>query len=193
DGLLAEVPLVGSETALTTVHADGLGQTTLAPMCLPYSPEYLPQKPGQGAAALERLARATGGCQRLTLADVWRDIPRRPRSVPLAPYLLPAAVVLFLLEVLQRRTGLLAVRWRPWRRRRAATARAAAAEPQRMAGARPAAKTGKAPPPVAAPAAAAKPADAKSADAGAETADSAINEALSQARRRAGRRTKRTS
>ncbi|MGA2619946.1 MAG: VWA domain-containing protein [Thermoguttaceae bacterium] len=193
DCLLAEVPLAGGETVLTTVEAAGAGQTTLAPMCLSYSPEYLPQKPGQGTAALEQLARATGGCQRLNLAGLWQDIPRRPRSVPLAPYLLPAAVVLFLLEVLQRRTGLLAVRWRPWRRRRAATARAAAAEPQRMAGARPAAKTGKAPPPVAAPAAAAKPADAKSADAGAETADSAINEALSQARRRAGRRTKRTS
>jgi hypothetical protein len=189
DGLLAEVPLVGSETALTTVHADGLGQTTLAPMCLPYSPEYLPQKPGQGAAALERLARATGGCQRLTLADVWRDIPRRPRSVPLAPYLLLAAVILFLLEVLQRRTGLLAVRWRPWRRLRPLAAAPAAAGPPRMAGVAPAVQAGKPQPPGPPPAAEAKPA-AKPAEAGGGNA--AIQDALSQARRRAGHRTKRT-
>ena len=53
DTLLAEVPLAGSETILTTVDAARLGQVTLAPMCLPYSPEYQPPKPGQGIDALE--------------------------------------------------------------------------------------------------------------------------------------------
>jgi uncharacterized membrane protein len=182
DSLLAEVPLAGGETVLTTVAIAGLGQTTLAPMCLPYSPEYLPQKPGEGTAALERLARATGGCQRLNLADLWQDIPRRPQSVPLAPCLLLAAVVLFLLEVFQRRTGLLAVRWRPWRRRRAAAAARTTPAPQKIEVAAPAAKAGQRPPPGPAPAAAGGVADA----------GAAIEDALSQARGRAGRRTKRT-
>lgn len=110
DTLIGEIPLSGSETILATVAAPGMGQTTLAPMCLPYSPEYMPEKRGRGAAALEQLAKATGGVQRLNLGSIWEDIPKTPRLIPLAPYLLLAAVVLFLLEVLQRRTGLLTVR-----------------------------------------------------------------------------------
>ena len=113
DTLLAEMPIAGSETILTTISVPGTGQATLAPMCLPYSPEYLPRKPGRGVSALEQLAKATGGCQRLNLGDIWSDIPRKPRYVSLAPYLLLAAVVAFLLEVLQRRTGLLSFAWRP--------------------------------------------------------------------------------
>jgi hypothetical protein len=60
---------------------------------------------------LERLARATGGVERLNLADVWKDIPRQPRFVSAAPYLLLAAVIVFLLEVTERRTVLLSSFW----------------------------------------------------------------------------------
>lgn len=110
DTLLAEIPITGGETVLTTIAAPGIGQTTLAPMCLPYSPEYQPQKAGRGTAELERLAQSTGGCERVKLADVWRDIPKKPRFVSLTPYLLLVAVFVFLLEVAQRRTGLLSFR-----------------------------------------------------------------------------------
>jgi uncharacterized membrane protein len=113
DTLEAEIPITGGETVLTTISAPGMGQTTLAPMCLPYSPEFQPQKAGRGVAELERLAKSTGGCERVNLADVWRDIPKRPQQIPLGPYLLLAAVLLFLLEVVQRRTGLLSFRWKP--------------------------------------------------------------------------------
>jgi Mg-chelatase subunit ChlD len=113
DTLLAEIPLSGSETILPTVSAPSMGQATLAPMCLPYSPEYLPPRAGQGIEALEQLAKSTGGCQRLNLADVWNDIPKTPRLISLTPYLLLAAVVVFLLEVVQRRTGLMSLRWKP--------------------------------------------------------------------------------
>ena len=113
DTLLAEIPLVGGETLLTTVEAAGMGHVTLSPMCLPYSPEYQPLKPGRGIAALEHLARATGGCERLDLPTVWRDIPRKPRLILLTPYLLLAAVAIFLTEVVQRRTGILSIRRRP--------------------------------------------------------------------------------
>jgi hypothetical protein len=89
-----------------------VGQTSLAPMCMPYSPEFLPQKAGQGAAALDGLAKATGGCERVNLAEIWKEVPRRPRSISLSPYLLLLAVGIFLLEVLQRRTGLFSVDWR---------------------------------------------------------------------------------
>jgi hypothetical protein len=115
DTLLAEVPLTGGETVLPTLSALGVGQVTLAPVCLPYSPEYAPQKPGRGLSSLEFLAKTTGGCQRLNLADVWNDLPKKPRQILLTPYLLLAAVVVFLLEVLQRRTGILSIRWKALR------------------------------------------------------------------------------
>ena len=111
DTLLGDVPLAGGQTALTTIAAPGIGQATLAPMCLPYSPEYLPDEAREGSRALERLARATGGSERLDLASVWKDIPRRRRLMSVSPYLLLAAVVIFLLEVIERRMGLLSARW----------------------------------------------------------------------------------
>ncbi|MFW5693329.1 MAG: VWA domain-containing protein, partial [Thermoguttaceae bacterium] len=88
DTLLAEIPLTGGETVLATVDVRELGQAALPPVCLPYSPEYVPQRPGRGPEALERLARSTGGAARVDLADIWNDIPRAPQWVPLAPYLL---------------------------------------------------------------------------------------------------------
>jgi Mg-chelatase subunit ChlD len=190
DSLLAEVPLAGSETILPSVKVPGLGQATLAPMCLPYSPEYVPQKPGAGAAALERLARATGGFERLNLADVWKEIARKPRSVPLTPYLLLSAVVLFLMEVLQRRTGLLAIRWKRFPRlRMAAAPRAARGSPPASPEKKPQSSATSSPAP--SPAAAIKPPPSPP-EAAAKPADAAIEDALSQARRRAGRRTKRS-
>jgi hypothetical protein len=78
----------------------------LSPVCLPYSPEFNPAQAGGGLTALERLARASGGKERLELTGIWKELPRVPRRVDVAPWLLLAAVVLFLLEILERRTGL---------------------------------------------------------------------------------------
>jgi hypothetical protein len=58
------------------------------------------------------MARATGGRSREVLQDVWRELPRLPRWVELAPWLLGLSVAFFLLEVLERRSGLLAARRR---------------------------------------------------------------------------------
>jgi Mg-chelatase subunit ChlD len=110
DTLSAEVALEGDETALSTVSVPGQKPQALAPVCLPYSPEYAPAPLGagddRGRSALEKLARSTGGVERVDLSGVWKDMPQRPRSVPLASWLLLAAVVCLLLEVLERRTGL---------------------------------------------------------------------------------------
>jgi uncharacterized membrane protein/Mg-chelatase subunit ChlD len=111
DTLLAEIPLTGSETILSTVHAAGIGHVTLAPMCLPYSPEYQPPKPTRGVVSLEHLAKSTGGCERLDLASIWKDIPKKPQSILLSPYLLLMTVAIFFLEIVQRRTGIFSMRW----------------------------------------------------------------------------------
>jgi uncharacterized membrane protein len=100
-------PIYGGETAVTTVDVPGSGPVALPPVCLPYSPEFRPDEDKRGLAALESLARATGGKERVDLAGVWEELPKTPRQVEIAHWLLLGAVALLLLEVLERRNGLL--------------------------------------------------------------------------------------
>ncbi|MGH7223471.1 MAG: hypothetical protein ACRELF_09600, partial [Gemmataceae bacterium] len=97
---------------LATVAVPGQEPVALPPVCLPYSPEFQPAEKGRGLAALEHLARASGGKERLELAAVWKELPRHVRLVSVVPWLLGAAVVLLLLEVFERRSGLLSRRGR---------------------------------------------------------------------------------
>ena len=105
-----EIPIKGSDTSLSTVEITGTGKITLAPVRLPYSSEFAPVEEDAGLLVLERLARATGGMERVELAGVWKDLSSKPRLVELSPWLLGFATLLLLLEVLERRTGLLAIR-----------------------------------------------------------------------------------
>jgi len=108
DTMGVDIPLRGEETSLAVVSSDGFGPIHLPPVCLPYSPEYAPTQPGQGHESLKAAARITGGTNRLTLDEVWNDMPRSPRWFFLSSGLLIMAVIVFLLEVLERRTGVLA-------------------------------------------------------------------------------------
>jgi len=113
DTLEIEIPLRGNETALSTVEVPGAGRVTLAPVALPYSPEFKPVSGEEGQAALARLAQATGGKERVELSGLWKDLPRLPRLVELAPWLLMLATALLLVEVLERHTGLISARLLP--------------------------------------------------------------------------------
>ena len=113
DTLAIEIPLLGNETALPTVEVPGAGRVTLAPMALPYSPEFKPVSGEDGQSALARLAQATGGKERVELSGVWKDLPRLPRLIDLAPWLLMLATVFLLIEVLERHTGLITARLLP--------------------------------------------------------------------------------
>jgi hypothetical protein len=107
DTLAALIPLHGSQTALTTVTVPGQGPVALPPVCLPYSPEYRPPEPGEGLVALQRLARATSGKERVELAGVWKELPRQARLIEVGHWLLLGGVVLLLIEVLERRSGVI--------------------------------------------------------------------------------------
>ncbi|HKQ90310.1 MAG TPA: VWA domain-containing protein [Blastocatellia bacterium] len=113
DTLEVEIPLRGNETALSTVEVPGAGRVTLAPVALPYSPEFKPVSGEEGLAALARVAQATGGKERVELSGVWKDLPRLPRLIDLSPWLLTLATVLLLVEVLERHTGLISARLLP--------------------------------------------------------------------------------
>ena len=110
DTLGIDIPIHGSETVLTTVEVPGGGNISLPPVCLPYSPEFKPANTESGLATMQRLAKTTDGKQRINLGEIWDDLPRQPRLISLQPWLLILALILLLLEVLERRTGLLSMR-----------------------------------------------------------------------------------
>jgi Mg-chelatase subunit ChlD len=105
DLLEAAIPVAGRETVLNTVEIPGQQPVTLPPVCLPYSPEFAPDRPGRGAAALAQIATTTGGRERVEIPKIWGELPVKSRYVELAPWLLVLGTILFLLEILERRTG----------------------------------------------------------------------------------------
>ena len=111
DTLETRIALTGEETAIVTVAA-GEALVNLPPVALAYSPEYKPVDATSGAATLEALAAATGGKSRDILGEIWRDLPKQPRFIDLAPWLLLGAILLFLTEILERRSGVLGMRRR---------------------------------------------------------------------------------
>ncbi|MBN1765976.1 MAG: VWA domain-containing protein [Sedimentisphaerales bacterium] len=112
DTLEAQVPLGGNETLLSTVEIEDIGKSTLAPICLPYSPEFKPVTQADARYAMEKLARASSGRERIELAGIWDDLPRQGQLIDISRWLALGAVVLLLLEVLERRTGLLSLQRR---------------------------------------------------------------------------------
>ena len=119
DLLEAAIPVAGGETILNTIEIPGQPPVTLPPACLPYSPEFAPDKPGRGATALAQIAGTTGGGERIEISKIWSELPIRSRYVALAPWLLVAGAVFFLLEIFERRTGWL---FRPLARKNPALA-----------------------------------------------------------------------
>ncbi len=71
DLLEAAIPIAGRETVLSTVEISGQPPVTLPPVCLPYSPEFAPDQPGRGAAALAQIATTTGGKAREEIPKIW--------------------------------------------------------------------------------------------------------------------------
>ena len=112
DTLAVEFPLQGARTYLSTIEIPGLAPVSLPPVALPYSPEFQPSNRQRADEFLAGVARSTGGKERIDVADIWKDLPSKRQVFALTPYLIVLAVVLFLLEIFQRRTGLLStLKW----------------------------------------------------------------------------------
>lgn len=174
DSLVAEIKLRGEETALPTLVFAEDQRFSLAPGRPPYSPEYRPRRDREGLRMLERVARISGGRERVQLDQIWNELPARPTDLALAPFLLLSAALLFLLEILERRTA-----WLSHRRRRQPVARPAPA---------------RAPAPAQPRARPQGPAEVKEAEArkprpAFQEQPSALQSALSSAKTRAARRT----
>ena len=122
DMLEAELPLKGRETLLNTVRLTANLTQSLPPVCLPYAPEFAPDRPDRGRNVLTDLARTSGGQERLEVGALWGTLPRQPRYVQFSLWLVLAGLILFLLEVLQRRTGMLSFNRRATRPNEVSTA-----------------------------------------------------------------------
>ncbi|MCP4111245.1 MAG: VWA domain-containing protein [Desulfobacteraceae bacterium] len=106
DTLMAEIPVRGRETVLPTLDISGIAPVTLTPSCLPYSPEFTPSRQDSGLASLRELAGTTNGKERTDLAGIWEDLPEKPQYKRIGWCLIISAIILFLLEIFHRRTGL---------------------------------------------------------------------------------------
>ncbi len=105
DLLESTITMSGPATVLNTVEIPGQQPVALQPVCLPYSPEYAPDQPGRGADTLAQLARATGGGELVEIPHIWAALPNLPQYVELMPWLFIIAVIFFLTEIFERRTG----------------------------------------------------------------------------------------
>lgn len=101
DRLVAEVPLPGGSIVLGSIQWDNARPHALVPVELPYSPEFLPNQ--VSGRELTELLRASGGRERIAVEEIWDDLPKRLRAVPLTPFFCLAAILLFLLEIAERR------------------------------------------------------------------------------------------
>jgi hypothetical protein len=180
DRLSMELPLYGQETALPTVHIGELTPAQLAPVCLPYSPEFRPPIAGRGFESLLRIAEITGGKESGDVSTIWRNLPTQSRQMDISHWLYILAIVVLLLEVLQRRTGVLSTTTRPPFRKASQQSKTRNAPPRRPK--RPKAgklRTENSQPPT------------PNTQRPTENSDSSTLDALKEARKRARRRTQR--
>ena len=105
DLLEAVVSIRGRETALNTVEIPGLNPVSLPPVCLLYSPEFAPEQAGRGRVTLEKLSATTSGEARVDLPGIWKSLPSKPQFVDLAVWLVIFALLVYLAEIFERRTG----------------------------------------------------------------------------------------
>lgn len=107
DTLVCETPLDSTQTNLTTAHIEGFKPKMLAPVRLMYSPEFEPPKTQDIKHSIPRLSGLTGGKERASLESIWQDMPVTVRTRPIAKWLILAALIVLLLEVLEHRTSLI--------------------------------------------------------------------------------------
>jgi von Willebrand factor type A domain len=100
DTLEARFPLQKAGFYLGAVQLGGGTVLPLAPLSLPYSPEFEPRPdPDEGQKTLREIARVTGGIERTTWDDVFSATRLRNRQVK--DLIVPLALMLLVLHVVE--------------------------------------------------------------------------------------------
>jgi Mg-chelatase subunit ChlD len=117
DTMEARFPIQKAGMYIGAVRLGNGAVLPLAPLSLPYSPEFEPRPdPNEGRQTLGEIARISGGAERTTWDDVFTTIPYRNRQV--RDLVLPLTLALLLLHVLEiggRRLLLFAAAREWWR------------------------------------------------------------------------------
>ena len=117
DALEARFAITKAGMYLGAVSLGSGAVLPLAPITLPYSPEFEPRPaPGEGRQTLLEIARITGGSERTTWDDVFTGMPFRNRQI--RDLVWPLALSLLLLHIMEiggRRLLLFAAARQWWR------------------------------------------------------------------------------
>ena len=109
DQLSVTHELKGNEVIVPLLKINDKQSLRLAPACQIYSPEYLPQNNRSGVAELKQLSKMTGGNELIDLSSVWASMPMVTQDKNVSNYLFVLALILFLLEIAERRMALLTI------------------------------------------------------------------------------------
>lgn len=107
DSLSVEMPLIGNEAVVALVDAGSSGKARLYPVCMPYSHEFAMPAADAGLATLQAVAAISGGHEIIDLSEIWRKMPPKIQFRSLSEMLLVMALLIFLLEVAERRLSIL--------------------------------------------------------------------------------------
>lgn len=114
DSLSAELQMRGRESLVAVVSAGANHKARLYPVCLPYSHEFVPQQAESGAESLRALAAISGGRELIDLSGSWESIPTKVQFRNLSAWLLFMALILFIVEVAERRMALITILIKRW-------------------------------------------------------------------------------
>ena len=109
DQLSASYEVKSSEVITSFLSINEKQKLMLAPACQIYSPEFLPQPNRNGAKELKKLAKMTGGNEVIDLSSVWATMPMVYQDKNISNFLFAIALVLFLLEISERRLALFSI------------------------------------------------------------------------------------
>lgn len=108
DSLAAETGVRGDEVIAGIIRSGSL-QKRLNPVCQPYCPEFAPAQNRNGLNELKDLASISGGRELIDLGQAWNSMPARIQLRDLSAELLFLALLVFILEVAERRTAFLSM------------------------------------------------------------------------------------
>lgn len=107
DTLSASLPLSGNEAIVALIDAGEGRRIKLYPICLPYSQEYSLLEANEGAGKLKEISMISAGRELIDLSGAWESMPATVQYQSVSEALLYLALILFILEVAERRTSLL--------------------------------------------------------------------------------------
>ena len=109
DKLSVSYPVRGREIISALLRMDKQKNLRLAPASQIYSPEYLFQVGRNGEDELKKISKMTLGKEIIDLNPVWDSMPSVYQDRDISNYLFALGLLVFLLEIAERRTAILTV------------------------------------------------------------------------------------